>query len=182
MMIAEGRHPARAVDLQFGQAETGTEQVVVTFEIVEGAHSRELITWFGALTDKAAEFTLKSLAVMGWPKGKSLDQLGVEDIDSLVHLVVEHDSYQGKTRPRVKWINRPGRGGFQVKHKIEGSDLRKLSAKWKALADKTERYDKIEAPAPSAPAPSAGADSGHPYAPGYDGPGPDEFGDDDVPF
>ena len=173
-----GRHPARAVDLQFGKAKSGTEQIGVTFEILEGPHSRELITWIGFLTDNAWERTMRALAVCGWPKGKSLDQLGLEDLQSLVHIVVEEEEYQGKTKFKVVWVNRPGRGGFQMSQKLNDTELRQLGAKWKAHGDKIERFDVIEAPEPgeAAEAPPASDDMNqdHPFAPGGQS--------DDIPF
>ena len=161
--------------------------MAVSFEITDGPDMGTYITWTGSLTEKAAPHTLKALAVCGAPRGKTLDELTVDDLTSFVSLVVEYETHEGKSRPRVKWVNRPG-GGFKMKHPIVGAELRKLGAEWKADFDQTERYEPIEVPEPtSRPAKesaqhgdqgetddTAPPQSDHPFAPGTP--------DDDIPF
>ena len=182
-----GRQPARATNLQFGTAETGTVQVAVTFEITDGDDRGEYITWTGSLTEKAAPHALKALAVCGAPMGKTLDQLTIDDLQSFVSLVVEYETHEGKARPRVKWVNRPGGGGFTMKHPIEGAELRLLGAEWKASFDQTKRYEPLPVPeatarpAESRPAEGSAPDDerpepteAHPFAP--------QGTDADIPF
>lgn len=181
-IVSEGRHSAKAIDYQLGKASTGTEQVAVTFELVDGDYAGVQLVWFGFLTDDSYEHTFKALAVMGWPKGKELHELTAEDLGSLVHLVIVHeDGQKGGTRARIRWVNRPGRGTFQMKHKLEGAEARKLGAKWKTHAAKVERYEPIPVPeAVAAPKKAKAAKDPHPNAPGndYD----DDDDEDDVPF
>lgn len=176
-MISEGRHPARATDLQFGKTETGKDQIAITFEIVEGPERGELITYFGYLTEDAAKHAFKALAVCGAPKGKKLEELAVDDLPSLVSLVVENETYKGKTSAKVQWVNRPGQGGFKLKHTVEGAELRQLSTKWSAAWDQTERYEPIPVPERSAeelPPREEKKGGDHPFAPGN--------GQEDIPF
>ena len=178
--MKDGRQPAKAVDLQFGKASTGTVQIAVTFEITDGPDLGDYVTWLGSLTDKAAAHTLKALAVMGAPHGKTLDQLGVSDLGSLVSLVLEWETHQGKRRLRVKWVNRPG-GGFNMKDKLDAEALRLLGAEWAADFDQTERYEPIPIPEPSPGAGGGGGEAEPEEEPDYGGHAPPPT-DGDNPF
>lgn len=180
--VSEGIHQAKAIDYQLGKASTGTEQVAVTFEILAGDYAGVQLVWFGFLTDDSYEHTFKALAVMGWPKGKELHELTAEDLDSLVHIVVHHkEDQKGTVRAAIRWVNRPGRGTFQMKHKLEGAEARKVGAKWKTHAAKVERYEKLPIPKDlGASAPSQGGGAAHDPHP--NAPGNDDEDEDDVPF
>lgn len=186
-MIAEGRHPAKVIALAFGAAKTGTEQIALQFEILDGRDRGSTISWYGALTEKAWEWTLKALAACGWPPGVQLDGLGVSHLQSLVSLVIEHESGQDdKLRARVRWINRPGGGNLTMREPIEGASLRQLAAKWSTHAEQIERYDPIPIPefsrAPEDENQDAASErkSDHPNAPGNSW--GDGKADDDIPF
>ena len=131
-MIDIGRYRARAIEWQLGIAETGTEQVAVSFEITEeGPFSSHTITWFGFFTEKTSERTIKSLLVCGW-KGDDLTDLSGLDRNE-VELVVEHEVHNNERRAKVKWVNRPGAGGFAMKTPMNDAQKKILAAKMKGL-------------------------------------------------
>ena len=185
--MIEGKKIAKAVKLQFGNTKDGKPQVAINFEVLEGPDSGKYITWFGSFSEKAMEWTFKALAVCGAPRGKSLDELTVDDLGSLVELDVAYETWEGKPSLKVKWVNRPGGGGFTMKHELEGAELRALGARLKANFDQVDRYEPIPIPSPEEraqksaeqgsnepPPMTPGSDAKHAFAPGGAG--------DDIPF
>lgn len=131
-MIDIGRYMARAIEWQMGIAETGTEQVAVTFEIIEeGPFSGHTITWFGFFTEKASERTIKSLFACGWEGDDLTDLAGLDRNE--VEIVVEHDVHNNERRAKVKWVNRPGSGSFVMKNPMNDAQKKMLAAKMKGL-------------------------------------------------
>lgn len=130
-MLAEGRYPARAAEWQLGFAGNGTEQVAVVFRLLEEEHQGRTITWFGFLTPDAAELTIKALITCGWTGLDMSDLSGLDTND--VELVVEHETYQGKTSAKVRWINRPGSGGIRKENQMNEVQRRALAQKMRGL-------------------------------------------------
>lgn len=111
-MIGKGTWKARGVEAALGIANTGTEQVAVLCEFLEGPHQGERITWYGFLTDAAKKRTIESLIHFG--VGNDLTDLsGVTTQD--VYLVVDHEEYQGETHAKVKWVNSGAGGALAMK-------------------------------------------------------------------
>lgn len=90
----------------------GTPCVEVVLQDIE---SLARITYFGYLSDAALEYTLKSLETMGWNPhehdGRITSLNGTELlVGNVVQIVVEEEEFEGKLRPKVKWINPSGGG------------------------------------------------------------------------
>jgi hypothetical protein len=107
-----GTYKARAVNSVLGVAGTGTEQIVVTFEITqEGPRKGEQHAWYGFFTDNTTSRTLDSLENAGWD-GDSLEKpqgLGRVECD----IVLGEEEYNGETKIRVQWVNKPGGSGVK---------------------------------------------------------------------
>ena len=108
-MIAPGTYAARAVSAGLGETRAGKPQIAVEFDT--GVDGR--ITWFGYFTDKSQERTLQSLRYCGWDGSDLTDMSGIDSND--VELVIEHETYEGKTRARVQWVNKIGGIGLKSK-------------------------------------------------------------------
>jgi hypothetical protein len=132
-MLNEGNYRGIPVRAALGVAGTGTEQIAVQFELVEPQGQR--ITWFGFFTENATERTVESLRHCGW-RG---DDLSVfvegaplpEGFDQEVELVVEHNTYNGKTSARVAFVN--SGGGLAMKNALTqdqaGAFARRMKSK-----------------------------------------------------
>lgn len=130
-----GRIRAKATGGELGYANTGTEQVQVQFKILEGPDEGRDITWWGYFTDKAADRTLKALALAGWD-GEDLSVLnGLGNNEVL--LVIADDTYNGETRQRVQWIN-PLQGPIS-KNKMSTADKAAFAAKMKGRTIKIQQ-------------------------------------------
>jgi len=130
-ILPTGFYRARAIEHEFGVADTGTEQVAVTFELfTEDQWNGHQITWFGFFTEGAARHTLAALRVCGWEGDDVADLVGLGRNE--VELSIVHETYQGEVRPRVKWVNRAGRP--KVKRPMTVEQKRALSARVRDLA------------------------------------------------
>jgi hypothetical protein len=90
-----------------------TPCVEVDLRIVEdGPLKNSAITFQGWLTDGAWKKTVEALRVLGWI-GDDLEELpALADGGALANecdIVIEHETYNGKTRAKIAWLNAPGR-------------------------------------------------------------------------
>jgi hypothetical protein len=138
---------------QFGHSkEKGTPQVAVVFEILRGPYAGQRITWMGYFTEKSQERTLKALRIAGF-EGDDLDKFADQRPTNEVAIVVEVETYDGKPRAKVAWVNDPTfGGGMKMENALSGGDLRKFGAKFKAALKAIPAMKTVEAKreAPSA--------------------------------
>lgn len=115
-MIEIGRYEARAVDWKLGISSQGTEQIAALFQLDDG----RTVAWYGYFSELTAEKTIEQMEIMGWD---GVDISNPQGLDAnKVQIVVEHEEGQdGKTRARVRWVNRIG--GVAVKEELKGGAL-----------------------------------------------------------
>lgn len=112
-MIQAGRFIAHAHVAKLGTTETGKDQIGVQFRLDEGPDEGELVSWYGYFTDKAVQRTLESLRHCGFV-GYDLNVFdGTPEATSRllprsVELDIEIEEYEGKSRPKVRWVNAAG--------------------------------------------------------------------------
>ncbi len=136
----EGTFPAVVTEGLLGMTSTGKEQVAVSVELTneEGGPTGERIAWYGTFTDAAYPYTLKALRTMGW-KGDDISDLSMMP-GTQVSVVLENDSYNGKTRLKVKFVNPPG-GGAILKEQMDANAAKSFAARMKA---KVKAFDIAE--------------------------------------
>ncbi|HWR21006.1 MAG TPA: hypothetical protein VN444_04000 [Verrucomicrobiae bacterium] len=108
MMMPAGTYRAQAVDGHLGLTSKSNEQIVVKFVIVDGPQKDQTVSWYGFFSDACFDRTIQSLRYCGWQGDDVSDMAGIDRND--VDIVVEHDEYQGKVTPKVRWINQVGGG------------------------------------------------------------------------
>jgi len=149
-MINAGTYKAHATKAELGETKAGAPQIAVTFRIIDDdqpeAVGAELV-WYGYFTEKAKARTLESLVHAGWD-GDDIEELaGLGTTE--VNIVVELDTYNGRTRPKVQWVN--AIGGSALQKTMDESSKKTFAKSLKAdLADLRKRM-KLDAPAPRAP-------------------------------
>src|SRR5262245_20901151 len=133
----DARYLARACGAaQFEESGNGNMQIAIPFEIVEdGEHFGEVITWFATLHDtpdkkgKTGKVrVVESLVDMGFMGDDMTTLMEISDdearvlLPETVELVVAPDEFEGVTRLKVRWVNRPGggRSGFKKPLSKEG--------------------------------------------------------------
>lgn len=177
-MIQPGNYVARATAIRFVKPKD-TLGIQVNFELkpAPGA-APQRIFWTGWISEKAQPQTLKTLdEVLEWNGDDRVVQVPDEDPskgmlanqDSInrkkeVELVIELETYEGKERARVKWVNNVGGGQFAgVSPEVVKNDLAASGFKAAFLA---RRQGAGVAKATPAPAPIM----------------QQAFGTDDIPF
>lgn len=167
----------RAVAAGLGQSENErqTKFVHVTGSVVDHEqYTGEQITAVLFFTEKTSARSIESLMHFGF----ATDDLSLlEDADEskcaellpeIVEFVCAPEEYNGEWQLKVKWVNKPGRGKFAPKKKLEGADAKAFAAQMKSA------FRNARGPQ-SKPTNGAGSKPVHPNAPGG------AF-DDDIPF
>lgn len=172
-VIGAGRHQVTVVDHALGKSGTGTPHVSVLFEDING----DRITWYGYLSDRAIEFTLKALGVLGWDPQEHNGNLATLNSTNVLcgagaEIVVEEETFEGKTRPKVQWVNELGGGSLEAMAETEAETFA-ASLRKKILSAPKPKVVSHPGPAKAAePAAQPAAAGGAPA---------DDF-DDDLPF
>ena len=171
-MIPDGTYRARAAEAKLCETSTGKEQVAVQFELLEDELGGVRVTWFGFFTEKTEKRTLEALFYCGWD-GNNLEELnGVGKNE--VEIVIETETYEGKRRNRVRWVNKIGGGGLGFVKPLEPSRAKNFSERMRGaiLAAKREMEADGAFDAPKATAKKSNGNE--PNALG--------FPDDEIPF
>lgn len=150
--IVPGHHRARAVEADLGFAGTGTEQIAINFQFLDGENAGQHITWYGFFTEKCVERTFETLRTCGW-KGDDLNDLdGIDENE--VELVVEMavDERDGHAYPKVRWVNRLG-GGVALGTRMTDDQRKKFAASMRGYAVSSRKGEgaqaQTQAPAPT---------------------------------
>lgn len=93
-----------------GELDRETAQFAIAFEIVDGPALGETITWYGGFkSDAALAYTEKALRACGFIGPiDTIDRAALSD--AAVRIKIETETYNGKTRQKVKAIG-AGSGG-----------------------------------------------------------------------
>lgn len=106
-ILPAGAYQGRATGADIGETKSGNEQVVVQFTLTQPAeYAGRTLNWYGFFTGKTVDRTVESLRICGW-HGIDLSDLSGVDANE-VQLVVEHESYEGVTTAKVRWVNALG--------------------------------------------------------------------------
>lgn len=108
MALVPGTFRGKAVNWQFGKAKTGTEQIVVQFEMLDGPAKGERHSWYGPFGERSTQRTLESLEHCGWDGESLIDLKGMGTKE--VELACGEDDYNGEKRIRINWVNAVGGG------------------------------------------------------------------------
>lgn len=138
-MIREGSYDAVAVPdnngvvAQWDHTANNNKYVAVTLMILEGPYRGHRAYWRGYFTKETHERTMESLRYMGWDNNQLTD---FGRLNSRVSIEINHQTYKGKTRARVAWINPlRGRSGWKPVNPPSSEDLRMFSAQMSKIAE-----------------------------------------------
>lgn len=136
---------ARAVGAELGFAGTGTPQVAVEFELLDSGQHK---TWYGFLSDGARDYTFTALRTCGWSTDDLSDLTGLDANE--VSVTVEEETYEGKSRERITFINPADGGGIAMKNKMDEAAAKAFAAQMKGavLAHKQSSGQRLTSSAP----------------------------------
>lgn len=128
--FAPGTHnDVRISDIGFGESSTGSSHIWVVFEKDDAS-----IIGFFYLTDKAIVHTQKALLRLGargdWDEIVAGIESGELLVGTDVQVIVEMDEFEGKTRPKVKWVNENNFVGGMQRSENAGAKAKKFAALW----------------------------------------------------
>lgn len=174
---------ARAVPnaFEWGVADTGTEQVGVLVQILEGELQDQQLTWYGYFTDATEDRTLESLRTAGWDGSDILNLPGLGSTEFQLTLEEEHNEQYQTSYWKPAFINRIG---VAMKNVMGPQEKAAFAARMRA------KLGSAGAGPGTRPAPGSAAARSQPRQParaaaggggGWDTSAPPP-GDDDIPF
>lgn len=129
MQMENGTYKAKAIGGGLGETSKGAEQVAVEFSLLDEGFNGWRITWFGFFTEKTTESTIRALRTCGWQGTDLTDLTGIDTNEVL--LVIENETYDGKTSPKVRWVNPLG-GGLALKNPMAPDKAKAFAARMRA--------------------------------------------------
>lgn len=132
-IIPNGYYDATVLEAALGVAKSGTDQVAVRFTLSDtaGEFASRTINWYGSLTDRAEDITFEALTVLGFDDSRSLKDMSWM-IGQPARLKIEVETYEGKERSKVRFVNRPM--GDLVKTPMDATRATSLEARLRARA------------------------------------------------
>lgn len=186
------KYMANVIGAIFGTSSNGNEQIAIQFEITEWPNpddTLQSIAYLGTFTDASFEYTEKAMRACGWEGDDLTEFKDQADAGQLgpVELVVYDDTYEGETRPKVLFVNKPGGGRFKFKEgsELDGAGLKNFAARMKSAfrASASGQRPARSSGGNSQRRPSGnGYGDAHPNAPGNDRGAGGYSPDDDLPF
>ena len=130
MISSEGTFRAKVIEKELREAKSGTPQVVITFEVVDGEHAGETIRDYAALSEKALPYTVAKMRACGWTgvDVSALESLGSKECQ----IVVATDVYNGESRMRVKFVNDLDRAAPSI-GSMDAAKKKAMAAKLRGL-------------------------------------------------
>lgn len=137
-----------AVGARFVESKKGTMGMEVEFQFEEPSKgSKETLRWTGWLSENAIEKTMETLVdVLEFNGDDTVDANSILtnptalNYNKKVKLVVELEEYNGKSYPKIKWVNNVGGSSFVgVEPTVIKSKLDGLNFKAKFLAAKQKQ-------------------------------------------
>ena len=183
-LLPPGNYRARAdkSTVIFGKAKTGSDQVAITFDLLdpkaEGYQQR--ILWIGTLAGGALDNTLNGIIAAGWVGVDLLALDGIGDVECSLKIKHEADQ-EGVMRARVDYVN-PLSKAFAFKEALDPNGVAALSDRLAGpIMAARQRAAGKGGGGPTSGARSAPAGGGYggggrapagDYAPDFDGPKP----------
>ena len=183
-LLPPGNYRARAdkSTVIFGKAKTGSDQVAITFDLLdpkaEGYQQR--ILWIGTLAGGALDNTLNGIIAAGWVGSDLLALDGIGDVECSLKIKHEADQ-EGVMRARVDYVN-PLSKAFAFKEALDPNGVAALSDRLAGpIMAARQRAAGKGGGGPTSGARSAPAGGGYggggrapagDYAPDFDGPKP----------
>lgn len=138
---------AYAIGTEVGTAKNGTDQIAVRFRIHnedadgrQGPRHGDSVVWYGFFTPAAEERTLESLKYCGWASDDLTDIAFLDEdachraLPKYVQLVIENETYEGRTQEKVRWVNSLEENRSMVKQRASDSGVAALSARLRSKA------------------------------------------------
>jgi hypothetical protein len=139
-MFTPGKYRAQPTQAEYGKASTGSDQIAITFRLLDGPEAGQHIAYFGYFTEATAEHTFEAMTNAGWDGVDLADvsMIGREG-GPLVQLVIanEEDKRDGGVRSRVRYVNRVA--GPVLKQKMTEGERADFAKRMRGALDNYKR-------------------------------------------
>lgn len=148
-MHPEGKFRAKARKAEMGLSSKGNEQIGIEFELLEGETKGQRLAYYGSFAEGAMAITIKAMRTAGWlgDDVTELASLSRPDVPT-VELVIEHETWEGETRVKVKWVNFAG--GVAMKNPLDQGKKAALAARMRAAVAAVDQDARSSGSAPAA--------------------------------
>jgi hypothetical protein len=179
MTVTPGNYRARATGAVLCRANSGNEQVVITFQIKDpGPFDGAEINYYGSFHPNASKYTLEALETCGFEGDNLLDLSGV--VRHEVELVIQDNEYQGRTYTKVAYVNRLG--AIAAKNALSDAEARVFAQRMRDNIRAAKAAKGTNSPNGRPPV-SKGSPHDPPRSAGRTPPSPSSSPDDDpIPF
>lgn len=144
-MLTPGIYRSKIINCGMKKAKTGSDMVFVTFETTDENGEFKEISWFGSLSGGATPITLDNLLDLGfnndWDNLTSGAEITCLNREKEWDIVVENETYNGKTFTKVKYINDPDkpRGMERMESSEAVSTVKSMNLKALTIQRQKER-------------------------------------------
>lgn len=128
-----GKYVAKLLEWKLGTSSKGGEQIGLLFEITAGEFAGEKITAYKSFSESAFPWTEKALKALGWDGKDFEDFTGLGE--KTAQIEVEKDTYEGKTKLKVSWINPIG---VAMKNEMTSGQKRSFAERMRKLQAATQ--------------------------------------------
>lgn len=149
-----GKFPCIVTEPQSGwltlRGSKETPAIRIPLQVNSGPHEGKKAVWFGYLTDKSVEFTIRALAkAFGFNGDLEALQKGTTNFSGIeCQVVTEFEEWDGEKRLRVKYINPLSNSAPALEEQSVADIIGSIGSKAKAIAQDT--LESSGAPTPSA--------------------------------
>lgn len=167
-LFPEGDFVVRPVKHKIGFAGTGTEQIGVRLQVMEGPQKGKYIVWYGSFTDASEDITIKAMRALGFEGDNIYDcsSMYANPEHTAIAVVAHEQNQNGKLVSKVKWING---ADVAMKEEMNDAELRsfaqRMRAKFARHGGASSQPQRSTGPAPG---PAAGPQNGQQQRRGYD--------------
>jgi hypothetical protein len=130
-MVAAGKYLATIKAYGVSETQSGKPRVEIQFGFKDQAGLEQTLYWYGYVTEKALAITARALVNCGLT-GTDYDALskgaesGMLNMEKPVEIDVQHETFEGKTHPKIAWVNRP-RGAQFMDPKMGATKLKGIN-------------------------------------------------------
>src|SRR5687768_7996856 len=139
-MFTQGKYRARPTIAEYGKTSKDTDQVAITFQLLDGPDAGKHIAYYGYFTDATAEETFEAMRNAGWDGAdlRDLSSIGKDPQHEVVLVIRNEPDLEGAMRSRVRYVNRAA-GGAALKTKMTDAERDSFARRMQGKLDQYKR-------------------------------------------
>ena len=163
-LFPKGKYRARADrEVEWGTSDKGSDYCVVDFQVTQGELQGDHIKAWLYFTEATRDRSIESLRYCGctFPANDITDVTGIDANE--VEIVVDHETYEGKTKAKVKWVNAARGAGVKDEQRMDPHAKKSFAERMKASLLAAKVSAGLDVTAKATPGPSLKNDKDLPF-------------------